>query len=606
MKPKEPKQQSKAESSFFRGAWELFRFLTPYNRYFIPALIALCFTGFLILLFPELMGELVGGAMVSSGDAQAVDVDQVLAKRNRVAITLALVLCTQAVVAYFRITWFAKAGESALADLRKRVYGRLVCLPMTFFGERRVGELSSRLAADLSLIRDTLVTTTPQLLRQTITLLGCLVMIFITSMKLSLFMLACLPVVILATALVGRRIRGQSKLAQDQMAESNVIVEETLQSIADVKAFHNESYESKRYATAIGAFLNTALRTARSRASFVSFIIFVMFGVITLVIWYGAGLLAQPANAGGLTSEQFFKFVLYTVFLSGALGSLPEAVSQVQKAVGATDRVRQILGEPAEPVSLPSEIPETRLKGAVTLEGVHFAYPSRSDHPVLRGVTLQCSPGERIAIVGPSGAGKSTVISLLLQFYQPDEGIIRFDGKAARDYPLTYLRTQMAMVPQEVLLFGGSIRENIAYGRVGASDEAVVTAAKKAYAHDFIEAFPESYDTLVGDRGVKLSGGQRQRIAIARAILANPAILILDEATSSLDSESEHQVQQALEELMKDRTSIIIAHRLATVRQADQIFVLQEGKVIETGTHEALAAKTGGVYASLSKLQFSA
>ena len=595
------KPKKEKSTSLLRGAWELLSCLTPYNRYFIPALIALCATGFLVLLFPHLMGELIGGAMMSSGDGQPVDPQEVLARRNEVAITLAIVLCVQAVVAYFRINWFAKAGESALADMRKRVYSKLVRLPMSFFGERRIGELSSRLAADLSLIRDTLVTTTPQMLRQLITLLGSLVMLFITSPQLSLFMLACLPVVIIATALVGRKIRGQSKLAQDQMAESNVIVEETLQSIVDVKAFHNENHEIGRYQATIDKFLGTALRTAKAKASFVSFIIFVMFGVITLVIWYGAGLLAT----GDLSSEQFFKFILYTVFLSGALGSLPEAVSQVQKAVGATERVREILGEQAEPVVMPSEMPEHRLKGDVVMDNVAFAYPSRADHPVLQGLSFQCQPGQRIAIVGPSGAGKSTVISLLLRLYEQNSGSIKFDGKEADTYPLPYLRSQMAMVPQEILLFGGSIKENIAYGCIGASADEIMAAAKQANAHTFIESFPDGYETLVGDRGVKLSGGQRQRVAIARAILADPAILILDEATSSLDSESEHQVQQALDSLMKGRTSIIIAHRLSTIRQADQIFVLKDGQVVEHGNHDALAEKQGGVYAMLSKLQFT-
>ncbi len=591
--------------SFLQGAFQLFSYFRPYYRYFVPALGALFVSGFLILLFPRLMGDLVGGAMLSSGEAKEIDPQQVLAARNRVALTLVFVLLLQATVAYFRITWFAKAGESALADLRKRVYGRLIRLPMSFFGDRRIGELSSRLAADLSLIRDTLVTTTPQLLRQVITLVGSMIMIFITSMKLSVFMLACLPVVIIATALVGRKIRGQSKRAQDQMAESNVIVEETLQSVVDVKAFHNERHEIGRYEGAMGKFLATALRTARYRATFVSFIIFVMFGVVTLVVWYGAGLLAIPAERGGLTSSQFFQFILYTVFLSGALGSLPEALSQVQKAVGATERVREILDESPEPVALPSEIPALKVSGDVVLDNVHFAYPSRADHPVLNGLSFDCQSGQRVALVGPSGAGKSTIIALLLRLYDPDKGTIRWDGKDAKDYPLGYLRQQMAMVPQEVLLFGGTIKENIAYGRIGATTREVIDAAKKANAHDFIEKFPDGYDTLVGDRGVKLSGGQRQRIAISRAILADPAVLILDEATSSLDSESERQVQQALDQLMKGRTSIIIAHRLATVRQADKIVVIKDGHAVEEGTHDSLAAHPDGLYAMLAKLQLS-
>lgn len=596
--------EKKTQGSLLKGAWELLSCLTPYNRYFIPALLSLFATGFLILLFPKLMGELVGGAMLGSVDSADIDAQAVGERRNRIALTLVGVLCLQAVVAYFRINWFAKAGESALADLRNRVYGRLIHLPMSFFGGRRIGELSSRLAADLSLIRDTLVTTTPQMLRQLITLIGSLIMLFITSIDLSLFMLACLPVVVIATGLVGRRIRGRSKLAQDQMAESNVIVGESLQSIVDVKAFQNENYEIGRYKNAMDAFLKTALLTARYKASFVAFIIFIMFGVVTLVIWYGAGLLSLPVEEGGLTSSQFLQFILYTVFLSGALTSLPEAISQVQKAVGATERVREILAEKAEPVSMPSEIPSTRLRGQVSMKDVHFSYPSRADHPVLKGLSFDAEAGQRIALVGPSGAGKSTVISLLLHLYHPTSGSIVLDGKPSTDYPLEYVRSQMAMVPQEVLLFGGTIKENIAYGRVGATNREIINAAKQANAHDFIEQFPDGYDTLVGDRGVKLSGGQRQRVAIARAILADPAILILDEATSSLDSESEHQVQQALEELMKGRTSILVAHRLSTIRRADQILVLNDGQVVEKGSHDTLAAQPGGLYAMLSKLQF--
>ncbi len=596
-------ERAKFDREGWEGAKQLFGYLTRYRGYFTGAMIAMAGTGFLVLLFPYLMSELFGVALHSSGAAEEIDVARVLERRNEVALTLVGVLLVQAIVAYFRITWFAKAGEGAVADLRREVFQRLIRLPMTFFGERRVGELSSRLAVDLGLIRDSLVTTTPQLLRQVITLLGSLVMIFVTSLKLSLFMLACLPVVILAIAIVGRKIRGLSRDAQDQLADSNVIVQESLQGISDVKAFGNEGYEIDRYDGAISRYFGTAMKTARARASFVSFIIFVMFGVIALIVWYGSGLLALPLDEGGIEARKFFQFILYTVFLSGALGSLPEAISEIQKAIGATQRVRDLLDEVPESTGAVLD-GVAKLRGEVELDAVSFSYPGRPDVPVLRDVSLRCEAGQRVALVGPSGAGKSTLISLLLRLYDPVSGAVRFDGKDAKDFPLDALRAQMAMVPQEVLLFGGTIRENIAYGRVGAGNEEIEAAAKKANAHDFITGFPEGYETAVGDRGVKLSGGQRQRIAIARAILADPAVLILDEATSSLDSESEHQVQEALEELMKGRTSLIIAHRLATVRQADRIVVLEEGKVVESGTHESLVSKPDGLYAMLSRLQF--
>ncbi|MCB1232688.1 MAG: ATP-binding cassette domain-containing protein, partial [Verrucomicrobiae bacterium] len=385
------------------------------------------------------------------------------------------------------------------------------------------------------------------------------------------------------------------------------IVQESLQGITDVKAFGNEGYEIGRYQGAVNRYFGTAMHTARARAIFVSFIIFVMFGVIALIVWYGSGLLALPLDQGGIEAKKFFQFILYTVFLSGALGSLPEAISEVQKAIGATQRVRELLDESPEATGTKVETgtAAARLRGELELDSVSFAYPGRPDVSVLRDVSFQCQAGQRVALVGPSGAGKSTLIALLLRLYDSVSGSIRFDGRDARDFPLDDLRAQMALVPQEVLLFGGSIRENIAYGRIGASDEEIEEAARQANAHEFITAFPEGYDTAVGDRGVKLSGGQRQRIAIARAILADPAVLILDEATSSLDSESEHQVQEALEVLMKGRTSLIIAHRLATVRQADLIVVLDDGQVVETGTHDSLVEKKDGLYAMLSRLQFS-
>ena len=571
-------------------------FLKPYRRHFWPAMIALFLTSGLALAFPFFMSQLLADP---SADVAGNHLDSVAKNIDRIALTLAACLAVQAFIAFWRIGWFTRAGESGLADIRRQTYGRLVRLPMAYFGEHRVGELSSRISSDLTMIRDTLITTVPQMIRHSVMLVGGLVFIFLSSVKLALFMVACIPAVVLCVALFGRRVRQFSKQAQDELANSQVVVEETLQGIANVKAFTNESHEESRYGKAIDRFLGVTMRGARSRAFFVSFIIFALFGVITLVVWFGAKML----HADQISPGQFYQLILFSIFVGASLGSLPEILSQIQNARGATARIREILEQKPEPTAGdPRRTP--RLKGAVDVRSVRFAYPSRPDIEVLKGLSFDCQPGERVALVGTSGAGKSTLISLLLQFYQPGAGSILFDGKPASEYDLGHLRAQMAMVPQEVLLFGGSIRENIAYGRPGANDAEIEEAARSANAHQFISDFPEGYETLVGDRGVKLSGGQRQRVAIARALLADPAILILDEATSSLDSESEQLVQEALEKLMEGRTSLIIAHRLATVRDADRIVVLEGGKVAESGRHEELVSNRDGLYHMLARLQF--
>jgi ATP-binding cassette subfamily B protein len=416
-------------------------------------------------------------------------------------------------------------------------------------------------------------------------------------------MLVSLPLLTVVAVVFGRKTRKIAREAQDRLADTATIVEETLQGIVNVKAFANEGYELNRYQEGLGKFLTSTLRGARLRAAFIAFIVFALFGSIVLVLWSGARLLQQ----GEITFGDLTRFILYTTFVAGAMGQFAELYSQLQKAIGATQRVRELLRETGEvEVLLGPAVPSTlpRLRGEVVFENVHFTYPSRPGVQVLEAINLAATSGQRIALVGPSGAGKSTLISLLLRLYDPSAGRLLIDGCDARDYRLTELRGQMSMVPQEVLLFGGSIAENIAYGKPGASPGEIEQAARQANAHEFIKAFPEGYATLVGDRGIKLSGGQRQRIAIARAILKNPAILILDEATSSLDSESERLIQEALETLMRGRTSFIIAHRLATVRHADRIIVIAGGQVVESGTHEELQALPDGVYRRLAALQF--
>ena len=593
-------KKNEANEEADKGLSELFKLVTylgPYRLYFYSALGCLFITAILSLAFPYLMGILIGGSM--GGGDRIADSKNVEENIDRVALTLVAVLAVQAFIAYWRIRWFAFAGESALADIRKDAYGNLVRLPMSYFSERRVGELCSRISADITLIRDTLILTVPQIIRQSVMLVGGVLFIAYASIKLTIVMLLCIPIVVILMGIFGRGIRVQTREAQDELAASNVVVEESLHGIASVKAFTNEGYEESRYSGSLKGFVNLTLSASKARALFVSFIIFALFGVITFVVWYGAGMLEREE----IDAAKFTQFVLFSIFVGAALGSFPDILSQLHKAVGATVRVREILSEEPEEAHNNNQL--SRLRGEVEFSDVSFSYPSRKDIEVLRGINLSVDAGERVAIVGSSGAGKSTLFHLLMRFYDPSSGELKFDGQNAANYSLSELRNQMAIVPQEVLLFGGSIRDNIAYGCPGAEDVHIIAAAEKANAHEFIQSFPEGYHTIVGDRGVKLSGGQRQRIAIARAILADPAILLLDEATSSLDSESEGLVHEALETLMSERTSIIIAHRLATVRGADRILVLRDGLFIESGTHEELSCKEGGVYKMLSELQFN-
>ena len=590
-----PKAKLNRES--LRQALELFGYLRPYRGRFGAALTCLFIGTILSLAFPYLAGSIIDAALhpANTGDS--------MAGANWIALLLLGVLALQAGLSYFQALSFATVGHRSLVDLRRDTYARIISLPMKFFAQRRVGELASRLSSDLIQIEDTLITILPQFLRQTTLLIGGIVLIAATSLQLTGIMLASLPFLIVTAVVFGRKTRKISREAQDRLAETATIVEETLQGIVNVKAFSNEGYELNRYHAGLGSFLTITLRGARLRAAFIAFIVFALFGFIVLVLWSGARLLQQ----GQITFGQLTRFGLYTTFVAGAMGQFAELYSQLQKAIGATQRVRELLRESGEVEVLlgptpPSTLP--RLRGHVVFENVHFTYPSRPEVEVLHAINLAATSGQRIAFVGPSGAGKSTLISLLLRLYDPSSGRLLIDGRDARDYRLIELRGQMSMVPQEILLFGGTIAENIAYGKPGANEAEIEQAARQANAHEFIHAFPERYATLVGDRGIKLSGGQRQRVAIARAILKNPAILILDEATSSLDSESERLIQEALETLMQGRTSFIIAHRLATVRHVDRIIVIAGGRVVESGTHEELQAIDDGVYRRLAALQF--
>lgn len=573
----------------------LLKYLRPYRLKFGAGIGFLMLTSVAMLLIPNQMGELIDAATQSlEGGEGSVD---------RIALVLLGILVVQAILSFFRVYWFVEVAEKSLAQIRKDLYLKLIRFPMEFFNKNRVGELGSRISADLSQIQDSITTTLAQFLRQLLFLIGGIIALTFVSGKLTLMMLAVLPVLVVVAIVFGRYIRKLSRKAQDQLAESNVVVEETLQGISNVKAFTNEAYESKRYAGNIQKVVAIALRNAKFRAGFISFISIGLLGVILCVVWFGS----RMVYTGEISIGDLTKFILYSMFVGGAMGGFAELYTQLQKTVGASERVLELLQEEHEPIAVsPSESTAVesyrKLDGNIRFDNVSFQYPGRAEVPVLRGVSFEASMGERIALVGPSGAGKSTIASLLLRFYEPTSGQILFDHIPSTEFTLTAIRSQVAIVPQDVLLFGGTILENIAYGKIGASQEEIEEAAHRANAHEFIQSFPDGYQTVVGERGVKLSGGQRQRIAIARALLKNPAILILDEATSSLDSESERLVQEALEELMKNRTSLIIAHRLSTIREADKIIVLDKGQVQESGRHQDLMLKDG-LYRYLTGLQ---
>lgn len=595
-----------------REAARLLSYVLPHRGKFAAAQVCLLISTLAGLAFPYFTGQLIDSARSAPQGQGAPTGPLALAggmSINAVALVLTLVLAIQSVCSYLQTFWMAEIGERSLALLRRDTYAHLIRLPMAFFAQRRVGELASRIATDLTLLQGTLTGALPQFFGQLVFLAGAITLIALTSGRLTLVMLATVPVAIGIAIVFGRMTRKVSKETQDKLADTNVVIEETLQGIASVKAFGNEPFETARYQAGIDSLIRIVLRLARFQGVFGTIVSLLLFGSIILVMWYGARLV----EAGSLTFGELTRFLMYTMYIGAATGQFARLYGDLQRTLGATQRVRELLREPAEALDLAAKASGTvrqggheppRLSGDVVFDGVSFAYPSRPEVMVLRDLSLRVQSGQRVALVGPSGAGKSTIVGLLLRFYDPDSGGVMVDGRDARDYSLHTLRNQMAIVPQDVFLFGGSIADNIAYGRPGASQAEIEDAARKANAHDFIAGFPDAYQTVVGDRGGQLSGGQRQRVAIARAILKDPAILILDEATSSLDSESEHLVQQALDALMRDRTSVIIAHRLATVRRADRIFVIKEGHVIEEGSHDELLDLSGGLYRTLSELQF--
>jgi ABC-type multidrug transport system fused ATPase/permease subunit len=585
-----PKKKITVEG--LKKAFRLYRYIKPYSGEYALGMFFLLGSSIASLAFPKLLGDLVG-----SGNKGTLPSDI-----NRIALLLLAVLTVQATFSYFRVILFVNVTEKSLALLRQKAYDHLIKLPLQFFEKHRVGELNSHISSDISLLQETLTTTLAEFIRQIIIIVGGVTLLALTSWKLTLFMLAIVPGMMILAVLFGRYIRKLSKDTQKEVAKSNTIVEETLQGIQSVKTYTNEYYEIDRYKQKTLEIARIGMKSGKYRGAFSSFMILGLFGAMVAVIWRGSTMMA----AGVIDAGQLFSFVIYSGFVGGTFGGLAGVFTQLQRFIGATEELFELFNEKEEEIVPKSGIQsEDRICGTIILRDLSFRYPSRPDETVLKNINLTIEKDSMIALVGSSGAGKTTIASLIMRLYEPSSGDIIFDNRKSSEFSLTALRNQIALVPQDIFLFGGTIRENIMYGKPEAAESEIIDAAAKANALEFIDRFPDKFETIVGERGIQLSGGQRQRIAIARAVLKNPRILILDEATSSLDSESEKLVQDALEKLMVGRTSVVIAHRLSTIRRADQILVLDSGRIVEKGTHDELISLQNGIYRNLSLLQFA-
>lgn len=595
----EEKKKKKITKKGLKDASTFLKFIGPYKWTWTIGWIFLVLSSTTAMMFPFLMGKLLGAETNESVNLQnGSGLIQSLDNINAVVLLLFIVFAIQAIFSFFRIVLFTRVTESALRDIRLAAFRKLVSLPMDFYNKSKAGELSSRIATDINLLQETLNTTIAEFVRQFFTIIIGIAFLAYFSIKLALIMLAVIPVMAIVAVFFGRFIKKLSKKAQNEAASSNVVLEESLTGISVVKSFTNELFEIKKYKTLIDNIKSLQVKNGLWRGAFVSFIFFFMFGSIIFVIWQGVIMVQN----GEISFDHFASFILYTVFIGASFGSLPNLYSKIQQSIGATENLMEILNEEGEP-TLSDNVPSIELQGKVAFQNVFFSYPQRADIEVLKGLSFEANTGQTIALVGASGAGKSTISNLLMGYYAPTSGEILFDGKDISSYDISALRANIGVVPQEVILFGGSIAENIAYGKPGASEQEIIDAAKQANAWEFIEKFPEGLQTQVGDRGIQLSGGQRQRIAIARAVLKDPEILILDEATSALDSASEKLVQDALNRLMKNRTSFVIAHRLSTIRNADQILVLENGKIVEQGKHDELLTNSSGTYTNLHQMQ---
>lgn len=588
----EGEEKVKFSREGYEKAKRIIVYLKDYKYHFFFGMILLVLSSSFFMAFPLLAGELLNEAIGKGTYGLTVD---------QIGMLIIGILILQGIFSYTRVWLFAIISEKGMANIRKSFYSKLIALPIPFFEENRVGELTSRSASDVQQLQDAISITLAEFVRQIVVLLVGIVILVVKTGKLTLLMISTLPFVVIAAYYFGRYIRTLSKERQDELAKTNTVIEETLQAIYAVKSYTNEWFEARRYGKSIDKVVDVSLKFAKIRGLFFVFIISVLFGVMFFILWQGAKMVqADEMPAGDLVT-----FISITAFIGGSIAGLSNLYTQLVRAVGSTERIVEILDESSELVIADGTKPITKpLTDDIIYQNVEFRYPSRPDLDVLKCINLEIKGGQTVALVGSSGSGKSTIVQLLMRFYDIESGKITVNGKNIYDYNITEFRKNIAVVPQEVILFGGTIGENIEYGRPGATEAEILEAAKQANALEFIERFPEGLQTIVGDRGIKLSGGQRQRIAIARAILRNPSILLLDEATSSLDAESERVVQDALNKLMVGRTSIVIAHRLATIREADCIYVLEQGEIVEKGTHEELSNREDGAYSALAKLQF--
>lgn len=565
----------------------LLTYLRPYALRLIVALLAMLASAALGLVFPAVIQNVVDSVLVQ-GNVQLLD---------QITLGLLIVFLFRSLTELIETYNLNYVGERIVVDLRTQVYRHLQALSLGFFAQRRVGELVSRLSSDVTVMRGVLTGNVNNLIQQVVTMIGAVIIMLFINWRLTLFILALVPIIVALGAGFGFWLRRISTQIQDEIAGATTVVEEVLQNIREVKSFVREPYEINRYETALGRAFKAAIRLLRIRSLFGPLMAFLGFGGLALILWFGG----REVLEGRLSGGELIAFLIYGLTVAGSLAGLVGVYAQFQEAIGATRRIFQILDTAPDVLDTPGAQQLEKVAGRLSFEQVNFSYDTRQE--VLHSINLDIAPGEIIALVGPSGAGKSTIFNLIPRFYDPSAGAVRVDGTDLRAVTQASLRAQIGIVPQETLLFGGTIRENIRYGRLDATDAAIEDAARAANAHDFIMDLPDKYETIVGERGIRLSGGQRQRVAIARAILKNPRILLLDEATSSLDSESEHLVQEALARLMQNRTTIIIAHRLSTVRVAHRIAVLDRGNIIELGTHDELLARDG-LYAKLYAMQF--